>query len=544
MDNTVQSWWVFPLALSPKIFDTLDTTLSLSSIATVFFSFASAVIITWLVTSLLYWTHQGGPAWGRYWRRTNPSSYSAIPGPRGLPFIGSMRIKSGLSHLMLDALAKQLGAKRLMAFSLGETRAIVSSHPAVAKEILNSPDFADRPVNHSAYGLMFHRSIGFAPYGVYWRTLRKIASYHLFCPSQIEVSACHRASIATQMTSYVRSTAPGKTIQVRGVLRRAALYYIMQSVFGKQYNLSSNDAEVEQLLWMVDEGYELLGMSNWSDYFPLLAGLDLQRIQSRSANLMPKVNQLVNSIIEEHRSNSGSRKERDFVDILLSLQESEELSDSDVAAVLWEMIFRGTEAMAVQMEWTLARIVLHPEVQAKIHAELDQVVGGPKAVTESDSVSLVYLQAVIKEVLRMHPPGPLLAWARESITDTFVDGRFVPAGTTAMINMWAITHDPDVWQNPDEFTPERFIADNYDTKSVNFSVMGTDLRLAPFGAGRRSCPGKGMAVAAVGFWIASLLHEFELLPVEGKAVDLSELMKLSCEMKVPLEVAVRPRRDL
>ncbi|KAJ3689756.1 hypothetical protein LUZ61_018920 [Rhynchospora tenuis] len=540
MDNTVQSWWVFPLALSPKIFHTLDTTLSLSSIATVFFSFATVAIITWLVTSLIYWTHQGGTAWGRYWGRTSPSSYSAIPGPRGLPFIGSMRLKSGLSHHMLDGLAKRLGAKRLMAFSLGETRAIVSSHPAVAKEILNSPDFADRPVNHSAYGLMFHRAIGFAPYGVYWRTLRKIASYHLFCASQIEVSACHRASIASQMTSYVRSIAPGKTVQVRGVLRRAALYYIMQSVFGKQYNLSSTDPEVEQLLWMVDEGYELLGMSNWSDYFPLLAGLDLQRIQSRCANLMPKVNRLVNSIIEEHRSNSGSRKERDFVDILLSLQESEGLSDSDIAAVLWEMIFRGTDAMAVQMEWTLARNVLHPEIQAKVHAELDQVVGGAKQVTESDSASLVYLQAVIKEVLRMHPPGPLLAWCRESITDTFVDGRFVPAGTTAMINMWAITHDPEVWQNPDEFTPERFMADNY----VNFSVMGTDLRLAPFGAGRRSCPGKGMAVAAVGFWIASLLHEFELLPVEGKAVDLSELMRLSCEMKVPLEVMVRPRRAL
>jgi cytochrome P450 family 78 subfamily A len=334
MDNTVHSWWVFPLALSPKIFGTVDANFTLPSITTVLFSFATLAIITWLVTSLLHWTHPGGPAWGRYWKGSSPSSYLAIPGPRGLPFIGSMRLKSGLSHHTLNALANWLGAKRLMAFSLGETRVIVSSHPDVAKEILNSQVFADRPINHSAYGLMFHRAIGFAPYGVYWRALRRIASCHLFSPSQIEVSACHRTSIASQMTNYLHSTS-GKTFQVRGVLRRSALYYIMQSVFGKRYDLCSSDPEVEQLLWMVDEGYELLGMSNWSDYFPILAGLDLQHIKSRCSELMPKVNQLVNSIIEEHRSNSSLRKNQDFVDILLSLQESEGLSDSDIAAVLW-----------------------------------------------------------------------------------------------------------------------------------------------------------------------------------------------------------------
>jgi cytochrome P450 family 78 subfamily A len=334
MDNTVQNWWAFPLALlSPKIFGTVAN-FTLPSITTALFSFALLAIITWLATSLLHWTHPGGPAWGRYWKKSNPSSYLVIPGPRGLPFIGSMRLKSGLSHHTLNALANRLDAKRLMAFSLGEIRAIVSSHPDVAKEILNSPVFADRPVNHSAYGLMFHRAIGFAPYGVYWRTLRRIASCHLFSPSQIEVSACHRASIASQMTNYLHSTS-SKIFQVRGVLRRSALYYIMQSVFGKRYNLCSSDPEVEQLLWMVDEGYKLLGMSNWSDYFQILAGLDLQHIKSRCSELMPKVNELINSIIEKHRSNPGSRENQDFVDILLSLQDSEVLSDSDIAAVLW-----------------------------------------------------------------------------------------------------------------------------------------------------------------------------------------------------------------
>ncbi|CAN1179768.1 Cytochrome P450 78A9, partial [Linum perenne] len=76
---------------------------------------------------------------------------------------------------------------------------------------------------------------------------------------------------------------------------------------------------------------------------------------------------------------------------------------------------------------------------------------GSRAVEESDVGSLVYLQGVVKEVLRLHPPGPLLSWARLATVDTTIDGHHVPAGTTAMVNMWAISRDPEFWSNPTEF---------------------------------------------------------------------------------------------
>ena len=189
--------------------------------------------------------------------------------------------------------------------------------------------------------------------------------------------------------------------------------------------------------------------------------------------------------------------------------------------------------MAVLIEWILARMVLHQDTQTTVHNELDQVVGRSRAVEESDVASLTYLTAVIKEVLRLHPPGPLLSWARLAITDTIIDGRRVPAGTTAMVNMWAIAHDPHVWENPLEFEPERFVAKEGD---VEFSVLGSDLRLAPFGSGRRVCPGKNMGLTTVTFWIATLLHEFEWLAPssDDKTVDLSEKLRLSCEMLILL----------
>lgn len=203
------------------------------------------------------------------------------------------------------------------------------------------------------------------------------------------------------------------------------------------------------------------------------------------------------------------------------------------------MIFRGTDTVAVLIEWILARVVLHCDVQKKIQNELDKVSSGEsRDFTEEDVAATIYLPAVIKEVLRLHPPGPLLSWARLAITDTTIDGYHVPAGTTAMVNMWAIARDPDLWRDPLEFNPERFV-----NEYADFSVLGSDLRLAPFGSGRRSCPGKNLGLATVTFWVGKLLHEFEWLPLDdGNGVDLTEVLRLSCEMANPLTVQVRPRR--
>ncbi|BAH91981.1 Os03g0134566 [Oryza sativa Japonica Group] len=196
--------------------------------------------------------------------------------------------------------------------------------------------------------------------------------------------------------------------------------------------------------------------------------------------------------------------------------------------------------MAVLMEWTLARVVLHPDVQANVHRELDAVVGRSNTVAESAVPSLPYLQALLKEALRMHPPGPLLSWRHRAISDTYVDGHLVPAGTTAMVNQWAMSRDADVWDAPLEFQPERFLPGG---KAHGVSVLGADGRLVPFGSGRRSCPGKSLAMTTVTAWMATLLHEFEWTPASG-AVDLSEVLRLSCEMAVPLEVRVSARRNV
>ncbi|XVF15073.1 hypothetical protein REPUB_Repub09cG0117900 [Reevesia pubescens] len=521
------TWWVFTL---PAFFGSKNL-LDGYVLFSLFIAFLSLALLSWAFAV-------GGIAWknGR-----NQKGRLSIPGPRGLPIFGSLlTLSRGLAHRSLAAMAWTRANTQLMAFSLGSTPVVVASDPHTAREILTSPHFADRPIKQSAKSLMFSRAIGFAPNGTYWRLLRRIASSHLFAPKRI---TAHEAGRQLDCTTMLRNIANEQKlngfVSLRKHLQFAALNNIMGSVFGKRYDQKKDGEEFEELTDMVREGFELLGAFNWSDYFPLLSYFyDPFRINQRCLKLVPRVRKLVKGIIDQHQQFSESNKlsdNADFVDVLLSLDGEEKLQEDDMVAVLWEMIFRGTDTTALLTEWVMAELVLHPEAQAKLQLEIDSA-GTNKTLTDADVAKLPYLQAVVKETLRIHPPGPLLSWARLSTSDIQLsNGMLVPANTTAMVNMWAITHDPNVWEDPLEFKPVRFLESDVD-------VRGGDLRLAPFGAGRRVCPGKNLGLVTVNLWVAKLVQYFKWVQDLGAhPVDLSEVLKLSCEMKFPLHALALER---
>ncbi|XP_030527451.1 cytochrome P450 78A4-like [Rhodamnia argentea] len=479
-----------------------------------------------LFPSLLhYFLVPGGFAWKSHHHEGHPK----LKGPLGWPIVGSIpQMASSLAHRKLASLATSLGAKSLMVLSLGPTAVIVSSDPSTAKEILHHSSFSDRPVKESARSLMFERAIGFAPPGAYWRHLRRVAASHMFSPRRIGGLAGLRERLAEEMSARVsREMAERGFVGLRGVLQGGSQRNMLGSVFGSEIG-----SEREILLSnMVKEGYELISKFNWEDHIPVRF-LDFHGVKRRCHELAIRVKSLVGQIVEERRRGGTFHGGNDFLSALLSLPQEERLRDSDMVAVLWEMIFRGTDTVAILLEWIMARMVLHPEIQARAQQELDMHVDQDRHVRDSDILSLPYLQAIVKETLRMHPPGPLLSWARLAVHDVHVGKTFIPAGTMAMVNMWAITHDPAIWKDPWAFRPDRFIEEDV-------SIMGSDMRLAPFGSGRRVCPGKAMGLAVVQLWLARFLHRFEWVPM--KPVDLSECLRLSLEMRNPLFCRAIPR---
>jgi cytochrome P450 len=165
----------------------------------------------------------------------------------------------------------------------------------------------------------------------------------------------------------------------------------------------------------------------------------------------------------------------------------------------------------------------------KVQEELRTVIGTKQQIDEADISNLPYLQAVVKETLRLHPPVPLPPYEAEATVE--IHGYTIPKGTKVLINIWAINRCPDAWIEPTKFMPERFLGRD------EISFMGRDFQLIPFGAGRRICLGLPLAYRMVHLMLGSLLHWFRWrLPaeVEENGVDMRERFGLALSLVVPL----------
>lgn len=166
------------------------------------------------------------------------------------------------------------------------------------------------------------------------------------------------------------------------------------------------------------------------------------------------------------------------------------------------MFGAGTDTSAVTTEWAMSELINHPYVMAKARQEIDMVIGKSKMVEESDIANLPYIQAIVKETLRLHPTGPLVV--RECTEDCIIAGYEIPAKTRLFVNVWAIGRDPNHWENPLEFWPERFLNKEEMGKS-QLDVRGQHFHLLPFGTGRRSCPGATLAMQVVQTTLAVMI---------------------------------------
>eukprot|EP00250_Pteridium_aquilinum_P022022 c25281_g1_i2 orf=143-769(+) len=195
------------------------------------------------------------------------------------------------------------------------------------------------------------------------------------------------------------------------------------------------------------------------------------------------------------------------------------------------MMAAGTDTSAVTTEWALAELLASPDTLKKVQEELDEVVGRSRILQESDLPNLPYLRAVIFETMRLHPAAPLLA-PHYSLEACELGGYHIPANTMIYVNAWAIGRDPDAWQNPLQFWPERFLGSSID-------VLGQHFELIPFGSGRRICPGWRLGLLNVEVILANLLHAFDWST--SSKPDMDEKFGIIMSRKKPLIATPTPR---
>lgn len=192
----------------------------------------------------------------------------------------------------------------------------------------------------------------------------------------------------------------------------------------------------------------------------------------------------------------------------------------------------GSETTSSTIEWALTELLSNPESLNKAKAELAQAVGADRTFEEDDIDNLPYLKAVIKETLRLHPPIPFLV-PRRAMEDTNFQGYHIPKDTQVLVNAWAIGRDPEVWDEPWSFKPERFLDSTVDYKGQNYELI-------PFGAGRRMCAGVPLAHRMLHLILGSLLHQFDWELDCKEKIDMNDRMGITVRKAEPL-IAV-PKR--
>lgn len=196
---------------------------------------------------------------------------------------------------------------------------------------------------------------------------------------------------------------------------------------------------------------------------------------------------------------------------------------------LQDLFGAGTDTTSSTLEWAMTELLRNPEKLKKAQTELHEIIGKGNSVEEQDITRLPYLQAIVKETFRLHPAAPFLV-PRKAVSDVKLFGYTVPKDAQVMVNVWAIGRDPDLWENPNSFNPERFLGSNIDVK-------GRDFELIPFGAGRRICPGLPLANRMIHLMLGSLIHGFDW-KLEGGIVpekmDMEEKYGITLEKAQPL----------
>ncbi|XP_023748714.1 cytochrome P450 Tp4149 [Lactuca sativa] len=461
------------------------------------------------------------------------------PSPPRLPIIGNLH-QLGLSpHRSLEALSKKHGP--LMLMHLGNVPMLVASSPDAAKEILKTHDlkFASRPKLRIADILLYgSKDITFSPYGEYWRQLKSIAVVHLLNNTRVQSFQQVREKEVALMIDKIKNS-DGSLVDLNELFFWLTNNIFCMASLGRKYG-GSTFADI------MDRFMHLLSGFNVGDYIPWLAWIDrLSGLEEKAHKVAKEFDDFFECVVEEHVNkrtevDAQGSEDQDLVDTLLDVQRDNATGFTFhrdvIKALILDVFVAGTDTTFVSLVWSISELIRHPSIMEKVQQEVTEIAQGRSMILEKDLEKMNYLKAIIKETLRLHTPVPLLV-PRESTQDVKVMGYDIPAGTQAIVNAWAIGRDPTLWEDPEEFRPERFFNSSTDYKGLHFEFL-------PFGGGRRGCPGIQFAIVIIELALANVIYKFDLaLPdgVKGKDLDMSEKYGLVVHKKSPLIVVATSR---
>lgn len=483
-----------------------------------------------------------------YWlsrRRTRSSGLPLPPGPPGLPIIGNLRdFSSDEVWVTYIRWGKEYKSDIIRLHSLGTNFIIINSLDA-AVDLFHrrSTLYNDRPRYAMLGDLVgFGWLLDLTPYGDLWKDMRK-AFHREIGPVGLKRFADLELAASRELLRKLRLSPEAFMRHIR----HTSTNLIMRMAYGieiQEENDTYVDIAQEALQafsactnagsFMVDL---IPTMKYMPDWFPGAGFKELAK-----AWRVP-----VTAMLD--RPFDFVKKHMELGDIsscaATSLHENMMKKGVDPAyaehiikSTLASMYTGGADTTVSTIQSFVLTMVLYPDVQKKAQEEIDRVVGSSRLPDFSDYDSLPYIEAIVRETIRLHPVVPIGVPHRLTQDDEY-GGYFLPKGSILIANIWGMLHDPIVYPDPDVFNPDRFLKDGM------IDPSGPDSQVAGFGFGRRLCPGRYMAKESVWITVASLLATYKFsyaIGPNGKPViPKEEYFPGSLSYPKPFVCDIRPR---
>ncbi|CAN6305588.1 unnamed protein product [Urochloa humidicola] len=486
------------------------------------------------------------------------------PGPAVVPVLGNLLWLRSHGVDIVRGISR-LHARHgpILALRMGPRLEVTVSDRRLAHAALveRGAALADRPAFASRDLLGLNSAtISTSSYGPLWRLFRRNFVAEVATPAKLRLFAPARADVLAELTNKLRRRKNDEEGQgtIVETFQYAMFRLLVAMCFGEQLDERSvrdvAAAQRDLLLYSTTKLRVLV-------FLPALTTrLFRGRLQAMSAMrqrlkdmYMPLINsrrerkeKLVGAEAEQQEDEAMTTLPHCYVDALLDIRLDDgdggrALTDDEMIALCSEFLNGGTDTTSTALQWIMAELVKNPAVQAKLHGEIESTMAstGSDHISEEDVARMPYLRAVVLEGLRRHPPGHMVL-PHAPAEDMELGGYVIPKGTMVNFMVKNMGMDEAEWERPAEFAPERFMPGG-DGEGVD--VTGTrEIRMMPFGAGRRICPGLNVATLHLEYFVANLVRAFEWREMEGEEVDVEgEKAEFTFVMAKPLRASLVPR---
>ncbi|KAJ8036768.1 Cytochrome P450 1A1 [Holothuria leucospilota] len=468
------------------------------------------------------------------------------PGPKGWPLLGNILEFAG-TKAAYDVLTEHAGTYgNIFSIRIGQRWTVVLNGVAVIKEALlkKGVEFANRPTSFTI-DLVTEggKSIVFGQFTPTWKLHRKLAfsAFRTLATGSNERFEKLVYSIVPGLTKCLESKG-SEPFSPRGTLASSIYNILATMCFGKQYEFGGPELQV----WidLNREGTEMIGNGLAADYIPIMKHIPTPGMK-RVLKLFDVFLGSIQKEIEEHRATYDlSREPKDLIEMLFQARQEMEdegsdnmdlVTDTHIKQTVSDVFGAGTDTSIFTMTWAVNLLVQYPEIQAKVAAEVDKVVGRDRLPSLADRENLPYTTATLYEIMRYSSIVPLSV-PHATSKDVEIGGYTIPEGTWVLVNLYSMHFDEKLWDEPKKFKPEHFLDE---TNSVRLHPEG----FMPFSTGRRVCLGESVAKAELFLLFSWLFQHFTFAKAPGKEdVDYSEPSPVAlARMVKEFDVVVKKR---